>query len=159
MKFSQQIKKIRTDNSLTQEQLAEKLHVSRQTVSSWENSRNLPDLEMVVKIAKTFSLSLDQLILGGDKMADKLIKDSSETRRARFNMITAIVGGVLLIIGAASLILKGFTVEYVDSSGMLHENFFLIPVGLTFIFGSVITFFTLGIKTLIEKIKNRKSEK
>ena len=40
MEFSAQIKKIRTDNQLTQEQLAQQLNVSRQTISSWENNRN-----------------------------------------------------------------------------------------------------------------------
>lgn len=59
MEFSAQIKKIRTDNQLTQEQLAQQLNVSRQTISSWENNRNIPDLEMVVSIAKLFTISLD----------------------------------------------------------------------------------------------------
>ncbi|MFS7393650.1 helix-turn-helix transcriptional regulator [Carnobacterium maltaromaticum] len=77
MEFSAQIKKIRTDNQLTQEQLAQQLNVSRQTISSWENNRNIPDLEMVVSIAKLFNISLDQLILGDDIMREKLVKDSS----------------------------------------------------------------------------------
>ena len=64
MDFGTQIKRIRTNLALTQEQLAQKLNVSRQTISSWENNRNLPDLQMVVQIAQTFNLSLDQLILG-----------------------------------------------------------------------------------------------
>ena len=83
MKFGEQIKDIRTANNLTQEQFAQKLNVSRQTISSWENNRNLPDLEMTVQIAKTFDLSLDQLILGGSNMTEKLISDGSETTRTR----------------------------------------------------------------------------
>ncbi|MFW5631092.1 MAG: helix-turn-helix transcriptional regulator, partial [Acetivibrio ethanolgignens] len=55
MNFGEQIKKIRSENGLTQEQLTTQLNVSRQTISSWENNRNLPDLEMVVKIAKVFN--------------------------------------------------------------------------------------------------------
>lgn len=53
--------------------------MSWQTVSSWENNRNLPNLEMTVQIAKAFSLSLDQLILGGSDMTEKLISDGNET--------------------------------------------------------------------------------
>ena len=44
MKFSEQIKKLRRDQGLTQEELAGKIHVTRQAVSNWENEKNLPDL-------------------------------------------------------------------------------------------------------------------
>jgi len=56
MDFGTQIKKLRNSRKLTQEQLAQKLNVSRQTISSWENNRNLPDLEMVVDISQIFEL-------------------------------------------------------------------------------------------------------
>ena len=87
MNFAEEIKRLRTERKLTQAQMAELLHVSRQTISSWENGRNLPDLEMTVQIARIFGLSLDQLILGGQDMEQKLIRDGSETRRAKLTMI------------------------------------------------------------------------
>lgn len=71
MDFGAQMKKLRTSQKLTQEQIAQKLNVSRQTISSWENNRNLPDLEMVVLIAQTFNISLDNLILGDTTMTDR----------------------------------------------------------------------------------------
>ena len=46
--------------------MAQKLHVTRQAVSNWEHGKNLPDLGMLVEIARTFHVSLDWLILGGD---------------------------------------------------------------------------------------------
>ncbi|MDD6646612.1 MAG: DUF3955 domain-containing protein [Firmicutes bacterium] len=157
MNFKEQIRKIRSDNNLTQEQLAAVLNVSRQTVSSWETGRNLPDLEMVVTIAKQFDLSLDHLILGGNEMTKKLIKDGSETRRARFNMISLISGALLLLIGAGCLIVKAVSVEYIDDSGILHENFFLLPVASLFILSSVLTFAVTGIRNIITVLsrKNR----
>lgn len=123
MNFGEQIKKIRSENGLTQEQLTTQLNVSRQTISSWENNRNLPDLEMVVKIAKVFNLSLDQLILGGSDMEHKLIQDGSETNRAKINRSIIIIGSILLCIGAACLFLKGITVEYIDSEGFCMKAF------------------------------------
>ena len=66
MEFSQQIREIRNKNRMTQEEMAQKLHVTRQAVSNWENGKNLPDLGMLVEIARTFHVSLDWLILGGD---------------------------------------------------------------------------------------------
>lgn len=64
MKFNEKIKEIRHNLGLTQDQFAGQLNVTRQAVSNWENDRNLPDLEMISKIAEIFHLSLDELILG-----------------------------------------------------------------------------------------------
>lgn len=63
MDFGKQIRQIRKDAKLTQEQMAAKLNVSRQAVSNWENNKNLPDLEMIITISRVFSLSLDQLMV------------------------------------------------------------------------------------------------
>lgn len=66
---------------LTQEQFALKLNVTRQAVSNWENDKNLPDLELLILMSSVFSISLDQLILGGtdmNNMTEKLVKDGRE---------------------------------------------------------------------------------
>ena len=62
MDFGKQIRQIRKDAKLTQEQMAAKQNVSRQAVSNWENNKNLPDLEMIITISRVFGLSLDQLM-------------------------------------------------------------------------------------------------
>lgn len=159
MDFGDQLRKIRTDAGLTQEQVASELSVSRQTISNWENNKNLPDLEMVVKISMAFKLSLDQLILGGENMnnmTEKLIKDGSETRRAKMNLISIIVGAALLCFGVACIFIKAISVEYIDAQGYLHENFFLLPIGFVFIFGGLATFTVTGIRNIVARIKNRK---
>lgn len=61
MDFGKQIKQMRLERKLTQEQLANQLGVSRQAVSNWENNKNLPDLELIIAISKLFSVSLDDL--------------------------------------------------------------------------------------------------
>ena len=63
MDCGKQIRQIRKDAKLTQEQMAAKLNVSRQAVSNWENNKNLPDLEMIITISRVFGLSLDQLMV------------------------------------------------------------------------------------------------
>lgn len=159
MDFGEQLKKIRADNGLTQEEIACRLNVSRQTISNWENNRNLPDLQMIVEISIAFSLSLDKLILGDESMnnmTEKLIKDGSETRKAKMNLISIIIGAVLLCIGIALILIKANSVEYIDAEGFLHENFFLLPIGFIFIFCGVITFAVTGIKNIIVKLKQRK---
>ncbi|EOL47562.1 DUF3955 domain-containing protein [Enterococcus phoeniculicola] len=141
MEFGEKIKELRKNNQLTQEAFALRLGVTRQAVSNWENNRNLPDLEMLILISSMFYISLDELILGGKNrniMAEKLIKDGSETRRAKFNMITAVIGTFLLFFGFACFFIKASSVEYIDSSGILHENFYLIPIGFLFLFSGVL---------------------
>ena len=106
MDFGEQIKKLRKETQLTQEQFAEKLNISRQAISNWENNRNLPDIEMLIQISKVFQISLDQLILGGNQMnnmAEKLIKDGSKTRRAKMNMISTVIGGIFMLLGFVCL--------------------------------------------------------
>lgn len=152
MDFGKQFKELRLENALTQQQIADKLNVSRQAISNWENNKNLPDLIMVINISKVFNCSLDKLILGGNNMTEKLIKDGSENRRAKMNLISITIGAVLLLIGAAFILLKGFSVEYIDESGILHENFFLLPIGFLFIFSGFITFVVVGIKKVSNKI-------
>lgn len=90
-------------------------------------------------------------------MADKLIKDGSELRRAKINRSIIIIGAVLLCIGIACLILKNLTVEYIDSDGLMHENFFLLPIGFLFLFSGAMTFFVVGIKNIAAALskKNR----
>ncbi len=72
MDLSVKIKKLRAENNLTQEQLAEKLQVSRSTISSWETGRSYPDLEMVIGICDSFNVSLDFLLREDEKMVKKL---------------------------------------------------------------------------------------
>jgi transcriptional regulator with XRE-family HTH domain len=88
MNFSKQLHQIRMAHQMTQVNLAEQLHVSRHTVSNWENDRNLPDLEMVTRIARIFEVSLDTLILDDPKLNEKLIHDS---KISRHQMIMAVM--------------------------------------------------------------------
>lgn len=72
MEVGKKIHQLRKLSGMTQEQLAEKLDVSRQTVSKWESDGSLPDLESAVKVSRIFHVSLDELLLEGeDGMTDK----------------------------------------------------------------------------------------
>lgn len=156
MQFGEQIRKLRTERNMTQEQFAQELHVTRQAVSNWENNRNLPDLEMLLNMSQTFHISLDELMTGGNdmnNMTQKLIQDGSETRRAHDNMITTLVGAFLLITGIACFLVKANSVEYIDSQGILHENFYLIPIGYLLTVTGGIIFLCFGIRAIISAVK------
>ena len=71
-------------------------------------------------------------------------------------MITAITGAVLMAIGFLFFVLKGMTIEYIDSEGILHENFFLIPIGWLFIFTGLLVIFFGFIQPWLRKQRNRR---
>ena len=62
MEFGDKLQKIRKENNITQEGLADKLGVSRQAVSKWESGQAYPDTEKLIQISKIFHVSLDELI-------------------------------------------------------------------------------------------------
>ena len=62
MTFGQKIKKLRADNNLKQEQLAEMLYVTRTAVSKWETDKGMPGIDSLKLISSTFNISLDELI-------------------------------------------------------------------------------------------------
>ena len=64
MELSDQIKKHRTQIGLSQEELAERIFVSRQTVSSWENDKTYPDVESLLLLSVLFDVTVDELIKG-----------------------------------------------------------------------------------------------
>jgi len=62
MTFGEKLKKLRTDAQLTQDELAEKLFVSRTAISKWESDRGYPNIESLKATAKFFSVTLDELL-------------------------------------------------------------------------------------------------
>lgn len=62
MNIGNRIKKLRMDHGLSQEELGEKLHVTRQTVSNWENNKNYPELSILVNLAELFDITVDEIL-------------------------------------------------------------------------------------------------
>ena len=85
MEISTQIKKYRNTMKLSQEELAEKIYVTRQTISNWENGKSYPDIHSLLLLASLFNVSLDQLIKGDIEIMKKEINKEDV---ARFNKIS-----------------------------------------------------------------------
>ena len=79
MKLSDNLKIIRKENNLSQEQLAEKLGVSRQAVSKWESGQSYPEMDKVLLICKLFNYNIDELM-------NENIKEVSETKQSKINI-------------------------------------------------------------------------
>lgn len=98
MEFSTQVKKYRVEAGLTQEELAERVYVTRQTVSNWENGRSYPDVKSLLLLGSLFQVSLDTLVKGDLETMKEEIKQ--EDIRA-FNRDGAVFTVLFLLIIAA----------------------------------------------------------
>ena len=72
MDIGSQILSIRKEQKLTQEEFGRLFHVTRQTVSNWENGKSYPDLQILVDMSNYFKISLDILLKGDSQMVKKI---------------------------------------------------------------------------------------
>ncbi len=86
MKFGEKLKQLRKDNNFTQEELAEKLYVTRTAISKWETDKALPAIDSLKLISELFRVSIDDLISDGDL----------ETKRALDEKRAKIMYGIAL---------------------------------------------------------------
>ena len=105
MEIGRQIKKYRTELKLSQEELADKIYVTRQTVSNWENDKNYPDIHSLVLLSSLFGISLDDLVKGDVKEMEEEIKTEDAKKLKRDGWIyfmllcVIVVSAVPLIVG------------------------------------------------------------
>ncbi|EDP69096.1 possible transcriptional regulator [Carnobacterium sp. AT7] len=104
MKLETRLKQRRNTLKMTQEEVAEKIHVSRQTISNWENGRNLPDINSLILISEIYAISLDKLMKGDPKMVKKL---DEKIKRGKFFYFLVIVIGVIVLLNILHLITIG----------------------------------------------------
>ena len=104
MELSRQIKKYRTQADLSQEELAEKIFVSRQTISNWENDKNYPDIKSLVLMSEVFQVSLDNLIKGDlEKMKEEIDAQEFEKFQKDGNVFTVLF--IILLIVPVPLVM------------------------------------------------------
>ena len=77
-KIGEFLQKLRKEKGLTQEQLAEKMGVSRRTVSRWETGSNVPDLDILVELSDFYEVDLRE-ILSGERKIEKMNEELKET--------------------------------------------------------------------------------
>ena len=83
MNIGEQIKARRTELNITQQDLADRLNVSRSAISNWETNKNYPDLQIIVQISEELQVSLDKLLKGDADVVKKISKDTTESRKLR----------------------------------------------------------------------------
>lgn len=109
MEIEKKLKGARANAGLTQEQVAEKIMVSRQTISNWENGKSLPDVVSIMKLSDLYQIGLDELLKGDTKMKEKIEKDgkaAAENKRLIFTtaillFVVAIMDWIADFVGGA----------------------------------------------------------
>ena len=82
---------------MTQENVAEEIQVTRQTISNWENEKSFPDIVSVIKLSSLYNISLDKLLKGDEEMIEHLEK-STNTVKSNQKLILAIIMNVIMLI-------------------------------------------------------------
>ena len=100
MELNEQIKKYRTEMNISQEELAEKIYVTRQSISNWENGKTYPDIHSLLLLSSLFGTSLDQLVKGDIEIMKEEIKKDEIAKMNRYGKIYTI----MLIITAISAV-------------------------------------------------------
>ena len=91
MELGKQIKKYRQEAGLSQEELANRIYVSRQTISNWENDKSYPDVNSLVLLSEIFQISLDKLIKGDIDIMKEVINKEEVTKLNRYATIYTIL--------------------------------------------------------------------
>lgn len=104
MELGKSIIEIRKKNDMTQEEMAERYHVTRQTISNWENGKSYPDLETLVNISEDFHVSLDVLLKGDRKMVSEITKEQKHGKRFEWKIVIGVLAGVVLVMASLYLL-------------------------------------------------------
>ena len=134
MELNAQIKKYRTELNLSQEELAEKVYVTRQTISNWENGKSYPDIHSLLLLSSLFNVSLDQLIKGDIETMKEIIYEQEIKEFNHYGSIFSL-HFLILILSAAPLF-------------MWLKLYALLPFGVMF---AITMFWALK----VEKIKKK----
>ena len=117
------IRRIRTERHMTQEQLAEKLFVTRQAVSAWETGKALPDVETLERIAAALEVDMTEVIYG--------VHQSQNLRKVKRRW--ALIGGTIAIALAVSIFMLSYFDFFGTWIGGLSYQFDDLDYGLSFV--------------------------
>ena len=98
------LKRVRTEQKLTQDQLAERIHVTRQTISGWENGRTQPSIDMLELLGGALGVEIEELIYG--KKRNVGVEDAAPRRRNAMAVALTSVGALLSAVGLILLFVR-----------------------------------------------------
>ena len=131
MNIGKRLKDARIESGYTQEQVAEQLDVSRQTISSWENGRTFPDIVSVVSLSDIYDVSLDVLIKGDEKMLEHL-EESTNIVKSNKKLLFAIIANV------TAIAMIGLSVIVPSNEYVLAGVFCVMVIAASFLMNQIV---------------------
>ena len=158
MEIGKQIKKYRSEMEVSQEELAERIFVSRQTISNWENDKNYPDLKSLLLLSSLFGVSLDILVKGDIEQMKEEIKSEDIEYFKRSDRIRFILLLSTLLLSFPIMILWLWVFDFPAIPFTIirgSTTTFLIIMGTTWgilmLLFAVTVFFTRRVSKLMKK--------
>ncbi len=97
MSIGERLRERRNALKLTQEEVSERLGVTRQTMSNWENGRSFPDIERVVQLSEIYGLSLDVLLKGDPELMSYLQESTNSSKWFKVFTVLLVINSLLMI--------------------------------------------------------------
>ncbi|MCC0647338.1 helix-turn-helix domain-containing protein [Clostridioides sp. ZZV15-6598] len=141
LNLGENLKRLRKERNLSQEQLAEMLNVSRQAISKWESNKTYPDIENLILLRNLFNVTLDDLIVNENKAE---VEDTIVSSKLPNDNITDYNKNEEENDPSDNLIIGGFIIGI--SIGFVTDNF---------MWGVVGSFIGMGISYILEYVKKR----
>ena len=136
MSFGEKLKKEREKKGWSQEYLATKIHVSRQSVSKWETGKNYPSIEVIIDLSDLFGITIDELLRSDGELKEKIIQDSKGSTDLNWKSYLLTGLGILMGIVIVSII-KHDGIDWISISwAAVLTAAFLYLVSLLFPQGS-----------------------
>lgn len=134
MSIASNIRRLRTEKKMTQDELAAKINVSRQAVSSWENNRTQPGIDMLGMLAEVLDADIEELIYGKKKNIG--FEEPEKKHRKRITVMLSVFGGVLTGIGVIFV----FIWMWDKMPGVFKKSLAFIPEAVFAAFGLTAVF-------------------
>lgn len=144
MNFNEKLKQERKKLNLSQEDLANKINISRQSISKWELGKGYPNLETLIELSEIFDITVDELLKGDDFLKDKIVEDSKKLKHPLLFNLGEVIGLLGLIILISNFVLRGIRLAtHQDIFPFLQSNLVTI-IAIIFLLISWLTYETFG---------------
>ena len=130
MEIGSKLKNARNSIGLTQEQAAEALGVSRQTISNWENNKSYPDIISVIKMSDIYSVSLDHLLKEENSMKQtyqEFLEESTNTVKAKRRLEKIILFSTCFLVWTAAMVFFWQVKGSLTDEGAVVFKWILLP--------------------------------
>lgn len=131
MKIGDKLKNARLKKSMTQEEVAEKLFVSRQSISNWENNKTYPDIGNVIALSDLYQISLDELLKGSDNFM-KHLEESTDIVKSNKKLI------FIIVIALIAMIIMALFTEFLPEKVLLISIFSLAVIVTGLVYSEII---------------------